>query len=369
MSPTDPPVQPNPQDHEYRSSSETGDAHTHVRGKARSFRGRHGLRALLVGHEHSGADKIDTALETSQRGIRALKVSLAGLGITALFQLVIVALSGSVGLLSDTVHNFADALTALPLWLAFSLAKRPRTRRFTHGYGRAEDIAGIFVVVVIALSAVLAGYESIRRLIEPRPISNLGLVFIASAIGFVGNEWVALYRIRVGRDIGSAALVADGLHARVDGLTSLAVLAGAAGVAAGYEKADPIAGLLITVAILAILKNVSRDIYWRLMDSVSPDLVAAVERSLEGVHGIKGIDDVRLRWIGHRLRAEVEIQVQGSLSVSEGHAIAVAAHHKLLHDVPKLGSAIVHANPSDADGFDHHAELAHHFAKSDEMGA
>lgn len=290
-----------------------------------------------------------------------------GLGATALLQLVIVALTGSVGLLSDTIHNFADAMTALPLWLAFSLGKRARTRRYTYGYGRAEDLAGIFIVLVIAVSALLAGYESIQRLIEPKPVSNLPLVYIASIIGFAGNELVALYRIRVGRDIGSAALVADGLHARVDGITSLAVMAGATSVALGYEKADAIAGLVISVAILAILKDASRDIYGRLMDSVSPDLVSDVERSLGAVPGIEKVDDVRLRWIGHRLRAEVEVQVDATLSVAQGHAIAVAAHHALLHDVPKLGSALVHANPSATDGTDHHSVLAHHSLKSSEQ--
>ena len=183
-----------------------------------------------------------------------------------------------MALLGDTLHNFADALTAVPLGVAFTLGRRAPTRRFTYGYGRAEDLAGLVVVLLITASSALAAYAAIRRLLHPEPVSYLGFVAAAAVIGFAGNELVARYRIQVGRRIGSAALVADGLHARTDGLTSLAVLLGAGGVALGFRLADPIIGLVITVAILAVLRQAAREVFARLLDAVDPALVDRVEQ-------------------------------------------------------------------------------------------
>jgi cation diffusion facilitator family transporter len=329
--------------------------HDHVSG-ARGFFG-----SLFSSDRHDSAGQVDRALETDERGIRALKISIVGLAVTAVLQLVVVFLSGSVALLGDTVHNFADALTSLPLWVAFNLGGRKRNDRYTYGFGRAEDVAGIAIVLVIASSATVAGYEAIQRLLEPEGVRNLWLVGVAGVIGFIGNELVSVYRIRVGREIGSAALMADGMHSRADGLTSLAVVVGALGVAAGFPLADPLAGLLITGALLLVLRSAARDILHRVMDAVDPELVARVEGVLEEVEGVRAVDEIRIRWIGHRLRAEVEITVDGRLSMVEGHDIAVRAHHALLHHVERLGSAIVHANPSNEDGCDHHAPIAHHF--------
>ena len=316
------------------------------------------LKELLVPHGHGAA--ADHALTSSDEGIRAVKVSFVALALTAALQGLVVALSGSVALLSDTLHNVADALTALPLWLAFSLARKPATRRFTYGYGRAEDVAGLFVLVVIAMSAALAAYEAIERFVEPRPVRNLPYVAAAALLGFIGNELVALYRIRVGRHIGSAALVADGLHARTDGLTSLAVLAGAAGVALGFQQADPIAGLAIAGVIVVILVGAGRDVLGRMMDAVDPELVAKVEEVVAATEGVVTVDEVHLRWIGHELRAEVEIGVPESLSVVQAHDVAVRTQHRLLHEVPRLTSALVHTNPAGPPGVDHHAPLADH---------
>ncbi|MEU4191627.1 cation diffusion facilitator family transporter [Kribbella sp. NPDC026611] len=313
--------------------------------------------SIFKPHSHDAADSIDSALEASAEGIRALKISLIGLGVTAIAQLVVVILTGSTALLADTIHNFSDALTALPLWVAFILGRRAATRRYTYGYGRAEDLAGVFIVLMIALSAVVAGYESIRRLIDPQPITNIGVVLAAGLIGFAGNELVAVYRIRVGRKIGSAALVADGLHARTDGFTSLAVVVAALGVMAGFPLADPIIGLLITVAILVVLKGAATDIYRRLMDAVEPELVDAAETSLRAVPGVLDIESLRLRWTtGHRLRAETGVVVDPGLNVIDAHDIAVQAHHALLHGVPRLIDATVHVSPRG----DHHNLLAHH---------
>ncbi len=304
------------------------------------------MAQLLVPHSHDAADSVDTALESSAIGIRAVKVSLVGLGATAIVQVVIAVVSGSIALAADTIHNFSDALTAVPLWVAFALGTRPPTRRYTYGYGRAEDIAGLFVIGMITLSAIIAGYEAILRLIHPVAIEHVGWVAAAGVIGFLGNEVVALYRIRIGRRIGSAALVADGLHARTDGFTSLAVLFGAGGVALGYPLADPIVGLVITVAILAVLRGAVRDIFRRLMDAVDPELIDTAEATLAARPGVRSVRRVRMRWIGHRLHADAELDIDPTTSLEDAHRIAHDAEHQLTHAVPRLDSALVHAYPA-----------------------
>lgn len=314
-------------------------SHTHGRGPLAVIHG------VCVPHSHDTADKVDSALEASDAGIRAVKISLVVLLITAAIQVGIVAASGSVALAADTVHNFSDALTAIPLWIAFVLGRRAATTRFTYGYGRAEDLAGLLILVAIAISAVVAGVESIRRLVSPVPVEHLGWVALAGAVGFVGNEAVAIYRIRVGRRIGSAALVADGLHARTDGFTSLAVVAGAAGVAAGFPIADPIVGIGITVAIVVVLIGAGRDVLRRLMDGVEPGVVDAAAAVLAQRSGTR-VRTLRMRWIGHRLHADVELDIDPTLSLRAAHALAHGAEHDLIAHVPRVESALVHAYPA-----------------------
>ncbi|OBA75199.1 hypothetical protein A5641_24470 [Mycobacterium sp. 1554424.7] len=320
------------------------DHHGHDHDHAHGIRGI--VAQLFVPHSHDAADSVDTALESSAVGIRAVKVSLVGLGATAIVQVVIAVVSGSIALAADTIHNFSDALTAVPLWVAFALGTRPATRRYTYGYGRAEDIAGLFVIAMITLSAIIAGYEAVLRLIHPVAIEHVGWVAAAGVIGFLGNEVVAMYRIRIGRRIGSAALVADGLHARTDGFTSLAVLFGAGGVALGYPLADPIVGLIITVAILAVLRGAVRDIFRRLMDAVDPELVDTAEATLAARPGVRSVRRVRMRWIGHRLHADAELDIDPATSLEDAHRIAHDAEHQLTHAVPRLDSALVHAYPA-----------------------
>ena len=326
--------------------------HTHGRGH------HHGL----VSHHAAGRNLTnDHVLETSQQGIRALKISLAGLAATGGLQLVIFSASGSVSLLADLIHNLADALTALPLWVAFKVGRRSSNRRYTYGYGRAEDIAGIFIIAVIVFSAAVAGWESVRRLFDPQPMQHPGWVMAAALIGFAGNELVALYRIRAGRSIGSAALVADGQHARVDGIASLGVFVAAGASSLGLTWADPVVGLAITATILHVLKDAGTEIYFRLMDAVPPDLVAEAERLLATTPGIEEVEQVQLRWVGHRLRAEAKVTVDCDRTFVQAHAIAEEAHHRLLHDLP-LAEAIIHPNPCSHHGIDHHLTIAHHFA-------
>ncbi len=300
---------------------------------------------LPFSHSHAAEDKIDAALESSELGIWALKISLVGLGATAIFQLVIVLLSGSVALMADTIHNLGDALTAVPLWVAFVLGRRAATRRYTYGFGRAEDIAGILIVLTILASALIAGYESYRRLIDPQPISHVGWVITAAIVGFIGNELVAIFRIRVGTQIGSAALIADGQHARVDGFTSLAVLVGALGSLAGYPLVDPIIGLLITVAILVIVKDTAVTMWHRLMDAVDPAVVARIEHAAGHVPGVESVAQVRARWVGHRLHADLHITVDADLPTHVSHRIANDVRHALHHAQPRLAAAEVYTQP------------------------
>ncbi|MCV7151003.1 cation diffusion facilitator family transporter [Mycolicibacterium pyrenivorans] len=296
-------------------------------------------------HSHDHADRVDAALRDSRHGIRAVKTSLVILGVTAVAQLAIVAVSGSVALFADTVHNFSDALTAVPLWIAFAMSRRAATSRYTYGFGRVEDLAGLFVLAMIALSAVVAAVESVRRLIDPVPLTHLAWVAAAGVIGFIGNEAVALYRIRVGKRIGSAALRADGMHARADGLTSLAVVGGAAGTAMGFPAADPIIGLLIAGAIGIVLVAAARDVFGRLLDRVDPGLVETARCVLAGRPGVRSVRRVRMRWVGHRLEADAELDIDPELSLRDAHSVAHDAEHELAHAIPKLASAVVHAYP------------------------
>jgi len=323
----------------------------------------HRVKHLLTPHSHDSADKVDTALETSREGLRALWISLALLGTTAVAQAAVVVFTGSVALLGDTLHNVTDALTAVPLGIAFLLGRRTATRSYTYGYGRAEDLAGIAILATILASAALAGWQAIDRLIHPAPVNHLLAVAAAGVLGFIGNEWVAQYRIRVGHKIGSAALVADGLHARTDGFTSLAVVLGAAGVAIGWHWADPIVGLLITLAILVVLKDAARQVYRRLMDAVDPAIVDQIEQTLQDTAGVRSAPSVRVRWIGHQLRAECIVVVDPQLTVVDAHDVAVRAEHALLHDVGRLTSAIIHTDPDPEGTRDHHGILAHHAAE------
>lgn len=318
------------------------------------------LRHAFTPHSHDPGAGFDSALESSQKGIFAVKVSLAALMLTAVAQLVLVWLTSSTALLADTIHNFSDALTSVPLWIAFVIGRRAASPTHTYGYGRAEDLAGLFVVGMIAFSAVLVGWESIQRLFDPAEVSNLGLLAAAGVVGFVGNELVAIYRIRVGRAIGSQALVADGLHARTDGLTSIAVVIAAAGVWLGFPLADPIVGLGITLAILWILRDAARSVFRRLMDAVDPDLVADIERVTAGVEGVKEVETVRVRWVGHRLRASVVLVVDCQQSVSDGHHIAEHVRHALFHEVGRLDTVLVHVDPCDCGATDAHAHTRSH---------
>jgi cation diffusion facilitator family transporter len=307
------------------------------------------LLSLPFLHSHAHTLETDVALETSAKGIRAVQISLFILGATAAFQVAVVVASGSVALLADTIHNFTDALTALPLWLAFVLGRRPASRRYTHGFGRAEDLAGVLIVLIIIGSAVVAAYAAYQKLVTPRGLSHIEWVMAAAIVGFVGNECVALFRIRVGGEIGSAALIADGQHARIDGLTSLAVLAGALGVLAGLKRADPLVGLLIMFAILFIVKDAAVMVWQRLMDAVDPDITHelehAAELAVENFDQVEEINSLKVRWVGHKLQAEINLIVDGDITTRDSHALADQVRQSFFAASSYISSVIVHVEP------------------------
>ncbi|CDX22388.1 putative transmembrane efflux protein [Mesorhizobium plurifarium] len=321
------------------------------------------------GHDHSGHDHgrhghgphghthgvIDATIATTDRGIWAIKWSFVILAITAALQIVVVMASGSVALLADTIHNIADATTAIPLWIAFVLVRRKPTRTFTYGLGRVEDLAGIVIVLIILASALVAGYEAINRLFNPQPVQFLGWLAAAGVIGFLGNEAVAVFRIRVGRQINSAALIADGYHARTDGLTSLAVVAGALGVWLGLPLADPIIGLIITAAIFGIVWQSARSVLTRMLDGVEPGLVGEIHHAADHVVGIERVVDAKARWLGHKLHVDVEIAVNDGLLLAAANNIAASLKAELSAHIPALDVATVRFAEPRTEGGHHHA--------------
>jgi cation diffusion facilitator family transporter len=298
-------------------------------------------------HEHFGAP--DAAAAATRHGVRATWISLGILAATGLLQLAIVSLSGSVALLADTIHNLTDALTAIPLLIAFRLGRRPPSRRYPYGLHRAEDLAGVVIVLLILFSAVFAAAEAFERLLHPREPDRLGLVLAAGVIGFMGNEVVAIYRIRVGRRIGSAALVADGLHARTDGLTSLGVVLSAIATFAGLARADAVVGLAITLVIVWTLIGAARGVLHRILDGTDEETITLIEEVAAAVPGVEHVTEARARWTGHRLRAELSIDVDPAISVEEGHHIAERVRQTLQAGVPRLDAAAVHVDPHEHD--------------------
>jgi cation diffusion facilitator family transporter len=323
--------------------------HSHSDGHAHGHGGGHG-------HTHG---VVDPSIATTDEGIWAVKSSFVGLMVTAALQLAVVVISGSVGLLADTIHNFGDAATAIPLWVAFVLARRRPSNRFTFGYGRVEDLAGIMIVLIILFSAIVAAYESIQRFFHPQEISHLWAVMAASVAGFIGNEAVAVFRIRVGRKIKSEALIADGYHARVDGWTSLAVLFGTGAVWLGYPLTDPVVGLLITIAIFGIVIQSGKAIFTRALDGTDPKIIQEIRHIAEHVPEVKKIAEVRARWLGHRLHVEANIAVDPTMSVRDAHRVATEVRHQLMHHLSYVSLVVIHIDPADESGEAHHKIESH----------
>lgn len=335
-------------DHSHPHADRHGHDHSHE-GSGLWARVRH----VLVPHSHDHSEAIQTAEETSAIGIRAAWISLAGMGATAVLQIVIVALSGSVALLADTLHNLGHLATTIPLIIAFRLGRRAATRRYSYGFRRAEDLVGLLIGAVIALSAALIVWESIRALTTERDMTHLGWVLAAALVGAAGNEIVAIYRIRAGRRIGSAALIAEGQHARTDALTSLAVVIGVIGAWAGLPWVDPLIGLVIAAVIVAVLIGSMRTVARRLMDGIEPTTLDLVENTAAQVSGVISVNWARARWMGHRLEADLDISVDPDLTLRTAHTVAHAVKEQLRTRVPHLERSTVQLSPLAQPGTDH----------------
>ena len=349
-----------PHDHDHGHDHDTHD-HDHDHPHGSGIWGILSSVFHLHGHSHQQTEKIsDSAFINNEEGIRTVWLALASLTITSLIQIVIVYWSGSVSLLADTVHNIGDGLNSIPLLIAFYLSRRVATRRYNYGFARSEDIAGIFIVLSIAVSAGVVFWQSFQRFINPQPLTNLSWVAAAAVIGFLGNEAVALLQIRVGRKIGSAALVADGLHARTDGLTSLAVLLAVVGTWLGYPIVDPIIGSLIGIAILFITRDAIKTMWYRLMDAIEPEMLAKVEAVAKNQSGVKDVRRIRMRWIGHQLHTEACIAVEPTLLTTQSHEIAEELRHNLFHEITNLSEVIVHVEPWSEQPDLFHQTTLHH---------
>lgn len=303
-------------------------------------------------HEHAHGI-IDPSL-TSGKGLWAVKWSSIILFLGAIFQLFVVLLSGSVSLLSDTLHNFGDAATAIPLGAAFIIGRRKPTKRFTYGYGRVEDIAGIIIIVFMLTSALYALYVSIQRIIHPQIVGHLWVVALASLVGFAINEGAAIFRIRIGKQIHSQALIADGYHARTDGWSSLTVLFGAIGLSLGFHLADPLVGILISVVILKTTWSSAKEVFTRALDGIDPEVLDEIKHIASHTKGVEEVSETRVRWIGHKIHAELNVAVDPKLSVEQGHEIANSISHDLLHELPYLSNASIHVDPLHSSGEKHH---------------
>ena len=332
------------------------DDHDHELDEGGHGHGGHGGH----GHEHG---RVDADLYGNRAGLRAVQISTAGMFLVAIIQFVIAGIGGSAGLFADALHNLGDVLTTVALWIAFVIASRAANQRYTYGYHRGEDLAGIFIVLVIIASAVAGAVESIVKLTSGTVPTQIYLSMAAALVGVAGNELLAQYKISVGKRINSVPLVADGQHSRIDGLTSLAAFIGLIGVAFGLHIADPIAGLVITVVILTVVYSTSRSVIQRLLDAVDPHLVPSIYDIASKVPGVEAVNDVRARWVGHTLHVAMNIEVDGTLTLVQAHTIAEEVRHGLFHQVKGVSEAIIHTDPHSHDE-DYHASMAHHMQES-----
>jgi cation diffusion facilitator family transporter len=338
--------------HEHQSESQhEHGTHTHDHDHDEDNQNEH-----AHGHEHG---KVDADLYGNRAGLRAVQISTVGMFLVAAIQFAIAWIGGSAGLFADALHNFGDVFTTIALWIAFVISNRAANQRYTYGYYRAEDLAGIFIVLVIIASAIASAVESIQKLTSGNIPTQIYLSMAAALIGVAGNELLAQYKISVGKQINSVSLIADGHHSRIDGLTSLAAFIGLVGVKLGFPKADPIAGIVITVVIFTVVISTSRSVLRRLLDAVDPHVVPSVVTTATAVPGVEEVTDVRARWVGHTLHVVMNIEVDAELTLSKAHAIAEEVRHRLFHDIKGISEVVVHTDPSSASG-DHHQEMAHH---------
>jgi cation diffusion facilitator family transporter len=268
---------------------------------------------------------------------RAVAVSAIGLGVTGLAELLLAVLTGSVGLLGDAIHNLSDVSTSAVVFLGFRLSRRPPTEKYPYGLERAEDLAGIGVAVVIWSSAAFAGYESLRKLIEHGHTAFVGAGIAGAAVGIVGNQLVARYKLVVGRRINSATLIADARHSWLDALSSAGALAGLVAVALGQPWGDPVAGLAVTAFICHVGYEVTADVMHRLADGVDPGVITRAEAAAGSVPGVIHAH-ARARWTGRTLRVEIEGWVDPEVTARDADAIGREVADEISRQLPEAGS-------------------------------
>jgi cation diffusion facilitator family transporter len=283
---------------------------------------------MPMSHPHSSAHY------GNKDAIRAVVVSAVALGIAAVAEISASILSGSASVLADGLHNAGDVMTSFILLFTFALVRRPATRRFSSGYGRFEDVATLLIVVVIIITAAIAAAESVAKLIYPVTYSNIPLSLGAALIGVVANLGVSEYKVRVGRGIGSESLEADGIHSRIDALVSAGAFAGIGLAGLGLTIADPILGILITVAIIFALAGTVKQLYFRMMDAVDPTIIDELTSSATSVPGVLAVHDVRVRWVGRELVAVMHVDMDPKSTLENAHAIAMRVEDAVCHEVP-----------------------------------
>jgi cation diffusion facilitator family transporter len=268
---------------------------------------------------------------------RAIAVSAIGLGATGLVELLLALFTNSVGLLGDAIHNLSDVSTSAVVFLGFRLSRRPPTERYPYGLDRAEDLAGVGIAVVIWASAAFAGYESVRKLVEHGHTAHVGVGIVGAALGIVGNQVVARYKLVVGRRINSATLIADARHSWLDALSSAGALVGLVAVALGQPWGDPVAGLAVTAFICHVGYEVTSDVIHRLADGVDPAVIAAAETAAGSVPGVIHAH-ARARWTGRTLRVEIEGWVDPDLTARDADTLGRQVASALSEQLPQAGS-------------------------------
>lgn len=296
----------------------------------------HRLTHALMPHSHDHSGMISDSAEATTTAMRAAWISLGGMAATAVLQIAIVAISGSVSLLADTIHNLGHLITTIPLIIALRLSQRPASKSFTYGLRRAEDLVGLLIGLVIATSAVLIFVDAYDAMRHPREMHNIGWVLATAVVGALGNELVAQYRIRAGRRVGSAALIAEGQHARTDALTSLAVIIGAVGAILGYARIDAIIGLFIGVMVVGVLISSLKSVLSRLLDGIDPHLVAHAEHIAQHQPGIERVHAVRARWLGHDLLIDIDATLPIDTTTSQLLETQRQLHLRLKRELPRL---------------------------------
>jgi cation diffusion facilitator family transporter len=297
----------------------------------------------------------------SAQGIRALKISAAGLGLTAVVQFAVVAVGGSVALFADALHNLGDVFTTVALWIAFVATRRAANERYTFGYQRFEDLAGLVIVAAIFASAGWALYEGVTHLVRAQVPTHIPAGIAAAAVGVVGNEAVAQVKIRTGRRIGSPALVAEGQHSRVDGLASAAAVIGLGGVALGAGWADPVAGIVLGLVICRVGYTSAKPVLARVLDRIDPALIERIARLAIGVEEVQGVHDIRARYAGRALYVLLHVSLPEDMRLEEAHAAGERVRHEIVHHLPEVVQVDVHLDPAGDSEATAHDRTSHHF--------